>query len=164
MKIAAIAAVLALVPALASGETLYRCKDAKGVSSYQQTPCPSSAKEAGQVQYQRQADRPHWTPEIQAQRDYEAYIEHERQATIAAYEAAAEPAPPSRSDLDRQRRAAVLDSLLQEMESEQPPADISPRQLRDQRGNTYTQPNGSAFARDSKTGKQCFVNGAFVHC
>ena len=39
-----------------------------------------------------------------------------------------------------------------------------PRRFQDQTGRTYEQPPGSAFARDERTGKQCFVNGAFVHC
>ena len=40
----------------------------------------------------------------------------------------------------------------------------TPKQVQDQHGNTYTQPPGSVFAQDNKTGKQCFVNGAFIHC
>ena len=36
--------------------------------------------------------------------------------------------------------------------------------ITDQNGRTYTQPPGSTFATDNATGKQCFVNGAFVHC
>lgn len=39
-----------------------------------------------------------------------------------------------------------------------------PRRFQDQTGRWYEQPPGSAFARDERTGKQCFVNGAFVNC
>ena len=39
-----------------------------------------------------------------------------------------------------------------------------PKRFQDQNGRWYEQPPGSTFARDERTGKQCFVNGAFVHC
>ncbi|MDI1254125.1 hypothetical protein [Thermomonas sp.] len=39
-----------------------------------------------------------------------------------------------------------------------------PQRFQDQYGNWYEQPPGSGFARDEKTGKQCFINGAFVQC
>lgn len=39
-----------------------------------------------------------------------------------------------------------------------------PRRFQDQTGRWYEQQPGSAFARDERTGKQCFVNGAFVNC
>jgi hypothetical protein len=38
------------------------------------------------------------------------------------------------------------------------------RTIRDQYGNQYTQPPGSAFVTDQKTGKQCFKYGDFVKC
>ena len=44
------------------------------------------------------------------------------------------------------------------------PPNPQPSTITDQNGRTYTQPPGSAFATDNKTGQQCFVNGSFVHC
>ena len=40
----------------------------------------------------------------------------------------------------------------------------STRRLRDDQGNTYTLPPGSSYATDDRTGKQCFVFGAFIKC
>lgn len=39
-----------------------------------------------------------------------------------------------------------------------------PAQLRDYNGNTYSQPEGSSFVTDNRTGKQCFKYGDFVRC
>ena len=44
------------------------------------------------------------------------------------------------------------------------PGITEPRRIQDQYGNWYTQPPGSSFATDEKTGKQCFVYGNFVEC
>lgn len=39
-----------------------------------------------------------------------------------------------------------------------------PTRFQDQNGRWYEQPPGSGFARDERTGQQCFLNGAFVLC
>lgn len=39
-----------------------------------------------------------------------------------------------------------------------------PRRFQDQNGNWYEQQPGSGFARNERTGQQCFMNGSFVHC
>lgn len=44
------------------------------------------------------------------------------------------------------------------------PGYTEPKRIQDQYGNWYNQPPGSSFATDERTGKQCFVNGDFVHC
>jgi hypothetical protein len=44
------------------------------------------------------------------------------------------------------------------------PGITEPRRIQDQTGNWYTQPPGSSFARDERTGRQCFVFGDFVRC
>jgi hypothetical protein len=44
------------------------------------------------------------------------------------------------------------------------PGYTEPKRIQDQYGNGYIQPPGSTFATDEKTGKQCFVNGAFIDC
>ena len=111
MRLSSAAAILALVPMLASGQTLYRCKDAKGVNSYQQTPCRTAAQEAGEVRYQRKADRPHWTPAIQAQRDYQAHLEQQQQAEIAAHPSAIAPPPRRRSSRSTNPMSADAEAI-----------------------------------------------------
>lgn len=44
------------------------------------------------------------------------------------------------------------------------PGYTEPKRIQDQYGNGYSQPPGSTFATDEKTGKMCFVNGAFIEC
>lgn len=113
----------------------------------------------------------------QEQRGAEANLRVRRQAQEAAYQAerrateaesrartqalieetyARPPAPAdyygSRRERDSERRHRV------------DPPNTAPRQFQDYNGNTYTQPHGSTFATDNRTGKQCFVNGDFVHC
>lgn len=44
------------------------------------------------------------------------------------------------------------------------PGITEPRRIQDQYGNWYVQPPGSSFARDERTGQQCFVYGNFVRC
>lgn len=187
MKFAATVVLVAASLLLASPgqcQTLYRCKDAKGVSSYQQSPCAAAEQEAGEVAYRAEPDSPHWTPEIQAARDY---AERQAQARAAAAQSTYYAPQPQRrrpsinpmsSDAEVMRRMehmagspegrAMLRSLNGQAAPSGSPAPTTapsaPTQLQDQRGNTYTQPPGSSFARDDTTGKQCFVNGAFIRC
>jgi hypothetical protein len=44
------------------------------------------------------------------------------------------------------------------------PGYTEPRIIRDQHGNQYSQPPGSSFATEMKTGKQCYVFGDMVRC
>jgi hypothetical protein len=54
--------VIALLVGVAVPEacaaTLFKCVDARGASTYQQTPCPESAKQAESIAYQRVPDTP----------------------------------------------------------------------------------------------------------
>jgi len=76
------------------------------------------------------------------------------------------------ADLLAQKVALVTDSpartnarpTQRETTIERTSVVTQPIHVRDQYGNGYTQPPGSAFATDDKTGKQCFVYGAFVDC
>jgi hypothetical protein len=74
------------------------------------------------------------------------------------------------ADLEAQKTAIVTNQAVERPVGRADPAPVyrvpnpQPSTITDQNGRTYTQPPGSAFATDNATGKQCFVNGAFVHC
>ncbi|MFA5899716.1 MAG: DUF4124 domain-containing protein [Hyphomicrobium sp.] len=149
----------------AFADGLYKCKDAKGGTSYQQAACPTTSKTEGIRTYAPVAPsaRNSWT----AQRDVLQQQQMQRQQQ---YEAEV-PRRAARITTDAGRdqgvdiTAAVLAPANTRRGSSS--AHVAAPQsttLRDQHLNKYTQPPSSTFATDNKTGKQCFVNGGFIHC
>lgn len=168
--------VLAVPDTLA--QTLYKCVDEKGMASYQQARCDDASEDAGEIRYERQPDRPHYPP-VAAKRPAQAPSGQSGQAApVAPVRGSPPEINPMSDEAEAQRRLQHLagtregrsllrqlqDEALADEEERRPTAETAPSQLRDQHGNTYTRPPGSAFARDDKTGKQCFVNGAFIKC
>lgn len=183
-------ALLLLFPLTATAGTIYKCKDAKGVSSYSQTPCPTAKADAGTRNFVKTADSPglSWSGQAarkQAETQPVSGAQHYQPVkTVQA-------TPPKQgimamySDLssdEARRRIENLSlspegrALLRTMSGQQlptqrannPPPEEAVQegvtQRRDNRGNTYTQQPGSPFVRDNKTGQKCFVYGNNVKC
>lgn len=184
----------------AFADGLYKCKDAKGGTSYQQAACPTTSKTEGIRTYAPVAPsaRNSWTAQrdvlqqqqAQRQRQYETEVPRVRASAgnrVADQErrALSSQIDSQISDLgslnSRGKRELAADLRAQQTALAtntpyQPPvrqasADPSPvyrapqpSTLTDQNGRSYTQPPGSGFATDNQTGKQCFVNGVFIHC
>lgn len=165
--------LLCLAAMPTSAGTLYKCVDSKGNSAYQETSCPKASKEAGRgyVQPVAASKSNSWV----AQKGALAKQQAGQRALIEAQSGPRIVGSQGPSALDIQA-ANYLAQGRTAPTSKAPRRDSSPAQevlsaprpqdqtLRDYQGNTYTQPAGSAFATDSKSGEQCFVNGGFVHC
>lgn len=125
------------------------------------------------AQRQQEAEQAAFEAQLQAQT--RARAEYSSQAYVAqsSYREPPRPTPvnPSRFDpenvgFDPRKgytapRYASSGRSVSDAGSRQ---QAGPRRFQDQSGNWYEQPPGSGFARDERTGQQCFVNGAFVHC
>lgn len=161
-------AVLIFMAVPTSAQQIYKCMDSKGASSYQQTPCPPNTSTAG-IRYF--AATP--TPEPGSQRD------RERQKLIDEIDTQIRALGPLTNQGKRELAASLRQSQAQLITGLASPARRSsvsddpapviressePTTVRDQYGNQYTQPPGSAFVTDQKTGKQCFKYGDFLKC
>ena len=162
------------------GQTLYRCKDAEGISSYQQTPCPKAVEDAGTVPYTPQPDSPHWqeAPERGALPDEQR---HAAEQTISPQPSTGRrPASisPMSDDAEQMRRLEHMArtpegrAMLRATRGEPSPAERraaarppqEPSQVFDQFGNSYTNPPGSPVVIDNRTGRTCRKEGIELVC
>lgn len=127
------------------------------------------------VERQRAAQQAAFDAELQAQAQAQAAYSSVSYGTQRAQETYREqqrpmPVNPSRFDPENvgfdSRRGYTSPRYSSRDRSSDGAARVQtgPRRFQDQNGNWYEQPSGSGFARDERTGQQCFVNGAFVHC
>lgn len=187
MKNAVILVAFSLASSLASGQKLYRCKDEQGNSSYQQAPCPKAEQEAGELRYQRQPDRPHWSlanhEAEQAREAYERQQAHVLESEIQGQRPHSASSPdrrgrqylnPASQEAEERRRLEHLAgsregrAMLRAMSGQPSPAATAPpapqtKTYFDQHGGTYTQPPGGPIL-DNKTGRPCRKEGAELVC
>jgi len=190
MALAAIALLFASTQAV--GQKIYKCKGSDGSTIYQQIQCLDQDGEVVKVRAQpSQATiaeaqaRLHAQEEAEARSRYEQTMlrartpagEHLQPAPAVSHHqpppaATPRPSNPSRYDPENvgfssSRGYEPLRYRSSTTTTTAPrtgPGYTEPKRIRDQYGNFYSQPPGSSFARDEKTGKQCFVNGAFIQC
>jgi hypothetical protein len=186
-------AALLVGTATAQATPLYKCVDAKGVASYQQTPCQNAKQQVakGYVAPVPVAKNLSWA----ANSGTDRRLAQQRQALYAAEgnrvvvqsdgPSAAERAQIAKLDQDvaglgtlnsrgKREMAADLRQQQSQLASGSPvtaapvrdypsaPVVSGPRTVSDQYGNQYTQPPGSNFVLDQKTGKTCVKNGNFI--
>ena len=161
--------LLAMTSRLQAGD-LFKCVNAKGVSSYQQVPCPASAKRATVRYVAPVADdtRAWQSAQIRTAPDYvpdesaDDYVRPSGQSNFERVEAQRHQDIMAAGQRGGNRRAFRSDRSAESRPVR--PVDNAPRQLHDYQGNYYMQPPGSSFATDLKTGKQCLVNGSVIDC
>lgn len=163
--------------------TLFKCKDAKGVVSYQQTTCPEAKQDAGAVAYKPVKDAPglSWSGQAEQkrleQKSKADYIRQDQNNYATQTIQQPQMSSSTRNELIRRlemastkaERNAISAQLgikptaaQRAAPSPTPAPDLTPTTLRDQRGNSYTQPPGSVFVQDQRTGKQCILNGNVI--
>lgn len=123
----------------------------------------AAQQEAIYLEQQRQQRRAAAEAEYQARRlAEEQRIQARRAADEASYQA--RRAEREASYASRSYGTASASNYETAPYRHAVPEAPEPRQFRDYQGNSYTQPSGSNFATETRTGQQCFVNGDFVHC
>lgn len=159
--------LIALTSNVDAGQ-LYKCIGPDGVTAYQQTPCPSGAKQV----YQRYvAPVPNSARSRSVGTNSGTYArEVERRSPSSG---GSHQAQPSVSNFEREetaRLSQISSAKKRSSKVDRPRADprhrieTTPTLIQDYQGNQYLKPPGSTIVMDQKTGKQCFINGAFIHC
>lgn len=147
---------------------LYKCVGPDGVTAYQQTPCPSGAKQV----YQRYVAPVPNSPRSSIIRSNSGT--YAREVEIQSPSSGGSHQPQTYlSNFEREeaaRLSQISSAKKRSRKVDRPRADplhrieTTPTVIQDYQGNQYIKPPGSSFVTDPKTGKQCFVNGAFIHC
>lgn len=174
-----------------AAQKVYKCKGQDGSTLYQQVQCANEDGESVKIHAQpspatiaEAQARLHAQEEAEARRRYEQamratypVVEHYEPASTARHSQSpsaptSRPTNSSRFDPDRvgfsssrgyeplRHRSSNTSTTV----TRTGPGYTEPKRIQDQYGNFYSQPPGSGFARDEKTGKQCFVNGSFIQC